>query len=122
MSRRYARVPRLRPARSRIASEAVWNWSRWVAIRRWSVVHLLLAAVDAPEQLAAWPLEHLGLDRVDPVLDGGYGGEEGVGQLVEDPVDEVVLLTLVGRRKLLVQLFEHGSAAWRTVTIQLPET
>ena len=35
------------------------------------------------------------------------GWEEGVGQLVEDPIDEVVLLALAARRKQVVQLLER---------------
>ena len=71
------------------------------------LLHVLLEAVDLGQLLVPGLGEqHLRLDRVDALLERLDGGIEGVGQDVEDAVDDVVLGLRVRRVELVVELVQ----------------
>ena len=71
------------------------------------LAHLLPQPVDPRELLAAGALEHLALERVDLGLDRVDHRVPGVGQRVEDPVDEVVLGLGALREQRVVEVVEQ---------------
>jgi len=71
------------------------------------LAHLLAHPIDARELLAAGAQEDLGLEPVDVVLDRGDDRVPGIGQRVEDAVDEVVLGLGVLRDDRAVEVVEQ---------------
>ena len=81
---------------------------------------VLLEAVAARQVLLAGAGEHLGLELVDVVLERLDHGIEGVGEAVQDAVDERLLV--VDRRSASSSCRSSSAShlSWRTVAMKPP--